>query len=206
MATADHSSGRSLRRDSAANRVRLITAASRVFGEHGTDTSLEQVAREAGLGMATLYRRFPTKEGLIREVVGAILEYIVEVARREVASSDGLGLERWLWVYADLQARKRGLLAHLLRDDASTRALHRELMSLLEQLVATARTRGTVRADVAVSDVVLIIFAVRGVTESIKYGDTQSWRRHLALALAGLKTPRVELNEFSDVYEGMTEL
>ena len=195
MPTVTPEPARPQRRDAAANRQRLITAASRVFGEHGTDASLETVAGTAGLNMATLYRRFPTKDGLVAEVVEVILGYIVDEARREAATGDGAGLRRWLWSYGRIQARKRGLVAHLLRDDRSTKALHVELTALLGRLVDDAKQHGTVRQDVTVSDIVLIMFSLQGVTQATRYGESAGWRRHLDLLLVGLQATSVELTQ-----------
>jgi AcrR family transcriptional regulator len=186
-------SGRPPRRDALENRDRLVLAASTVFGEHGTDASLELVAREADLGLATLFRRFPNKESLVTEVVNAILRHIVAVARGEAQTNDGLGLERWLWAYGDVQSRKRGLVAHFWVDDAGTEPLRTELMESLGVLLAQAKEHRRVREEIEITDVVLQLFALRGIAESVKYEESRSWRRHLAVVLAGLRPARSSL-------------
>lgn len=185
---------RAPRRDATENRGRLIQAASDVFGEHGTDVPLELVAAEAGLGMATLYRRFATKNELVAELVHSLLTYFVDVAAEEAATDDGQGLERWLAEYADVQSRKRGLLARIWAGDPATAELRARLQDLLGDLLGAAQGAGRVRPDAAVTDVLLAIYALRGVAESTGYDDADAWRRHLALVLAGLRTPGTALD------------
>ncbi|SEO85540.1 TetR/AcrR family transcriptional regulator [Trujillonella endophytica] len=192
MTTASASS-RVPRRDARENRQRLIQAASDVFGEHGTDVSLEVVAAEAGLGLATLYRRFPTKDELIAELVEAVLGHLVEVARRESAAEDGQGLERWLAEYADIQFRKRGFVARLWADPG-TGELRAELDGLLAELLDAAHDAGRVRPELTVPDILLVVHALRGVALSTGYDEPQAWRRLLALLLAGLRPGAAGLN------------
>jgi AcrR family transcriptional regulator len=186
-------SGRAPRRDALENRDRLVLAASTVFGEHGTDASLELVAREADLGLATLFRRFPNKEALVTEVVNAILRHIVAVARGEAQATDGQGFERWLWAYADIQSRKRGLVAHFWAEEAETAPLRADLMDSLGVLLDEAKAHRRVRDEIEISDVVLVIFALRGIAESVEYEEPKSWRRHVSLVLAGLRPSRSSL-------------
>ena len=72
---------KTLRRDAAQNRQRLLDAAEQVFAERGLEASVDEVARVAGVGMGTLYRRFPTKEALIAELVRELLEDVLLLAR-----------------------------------------------------------------------------------------------------------------------------
>jgi AcrR family transcriptional regulator len=186
-------SGRSPRRDARENRARLVIAASTVFGELGTDASLELVAREADLGLATLFRRFPNKEALVTEVVNAVFGHIVVVARAEAQTTDGLGFERWLMTYADIQSRKRGLVAHFWTDE--TESLRSALMESLADLLAGAKAKRRVRDEVEVSDVVLVMFALRGIADSVRYEEPSGWRRHVAVVLAGLRPSRSAFGE-----------
>src|SRR5450755_3121329 len=95
-AETDAARTRAPRRDAELNRTRLVQAAARVFGEHGTDASVELVAARAGLGLATLYRRFANKDALVAELIHGLLHHMVETARTEAGTPDGLGFERWL--------------------------------------------------------------------------------------------------------------
>jgi AcrR family transcriptional regulator len=185
---------RAVRRDAVENRARLIQAASDVFGEHGTDVSLDLVGAEAGLGMATLYRHFPTKNELVAELVQAIVGYLVQVARAEVGTDDGRGLERWLVEYADVQSRKRGILARMWAEDPAVDVLRAELFVLLDRLLADARARGRFRPEAELSDVLLVVFSLRGIAESTTYDEPGAWRRQLAVLLAGLASPGIPLD------------
>lgn len=185
---------RAPRRDAIENRHRLIQAASDVFGEHGTDVSLELVAARAGLGMATLYRRFPTKNDLVAELTQQLLNYLVDVAAEEASTDDGLGLERWLAEYADIQSRKRGMLGHLWANDPTTAPLRAKFSDLLATLLRQAQDAGRIRSDATLDDLLLLIYALRGIAASTAYDDTAAWRRHLAIALAGLRAPEPPLD------------
>src|ERR1700759_2475171 len=101
---------RALRRDAAENRKRILDAAGRVFAEHGLDGSVEEVARVAGVGMGTLYRRFPTKQALIDELVGEARRGLLARARAAAEYSDGTGLEVLLVSAGALQAEQLGCL------------------------------------------------------------------------------------------------
>jgi AcrR family transcriptional regulator len=185
---------RAPRRDAIENRHRLIQAASEVFGEHGTDVSLELVAAPAGLGMATLYRRFPTKNDIVAELTHQLLNYLVDVAAEEATTDDGLGLERWLTEYADLQSRKRGMLGHLWATDPTTAPLRDKFTELLGSLLRQAQEAGHIRPDATLDDVLLLIYALRGIAASTVYDDTGAWRRHLAITLAGLRITDIPLD------------
>src|ERR1700712_3398065 len=92
---------RPLRRDAAENRARILLAAGRVFDARGLDAGVEEIAREAGVGMGTLYRRFPTKDALIEALVRDLLEAIIAIADDAAAQPDGEGLEHFLEAACD---------------------------------------------------------------------------------------------------------
>src|ERR1700712_2754812 len=102
-----------LRRDAAENREKVLHAASRVFAEHGLDGSVEEVARVAGVGMGTLYRRFPTKDALIAELVRELLAYVLTLAHEARTVAHGQGLEQSLFAAGEAEASQRGCLARL---------------------------------------------------------------------------------------------
>jgi len=186
-AGTDAARARAPRRDAELNRVRLIQAAARVFGEHGTDASVELVAARAGLGLATLYRRFASKDALITELILGLLHHMVETARTETGTTDGLGFERWLAEYARVQAINRGTLGRLWSQAPETRAHKSELFTLLEALLADAKAHRRIRRDAHLNDVRLIIYALRGIAESTRYDENGAWQRHLSVVLCGLR-------------------
>ena len=175
------------RRDAELNRIRLVQAAAHVFGEHGTDASVEMVAARAGLGLATLYRRFASKDALIAELIHGLLHHMVETARTETGTPEGLGFERWLAEYARVQAINRGSLGRLWSRAPETAPQKTELFTLLETLLTDAKAHCRIRRDAHVNDVRLIIYALRGIAESTRYDENGAWQRHLSVVLSGLR-------------------
>jgi len=186
-AATDAGRARAPRRDAEQNRVRLVQAAAHVFGEHGTDASVEMVAARAGLGLATLYRRFASKDALIAELIHGLLHHMVETARTETGTPEGLGFERWLAEYARVQAINRGSLGRLWTQAPETAPQKTELFTLLDALLTDAKAHRRIRRDAHVNDVRLIIYALRGIAESTRYDENGAWQRHLSVVLSGLR-------------------
>lgn len=177
---------RTLRRDAAQNRRRLLEAARIVFAEHGLDAGVEEVAQAAGVGVGTLYRRFPTKYALIAELVREFMEKVVVLARQAEQVADGRGLEQLVYALGELQAANRGCLARIWTDDTST-ALRDEYRGLVAGLLAEAKAHGTIRHDAAVTDLDLLFWSLRGIIETTGELSTVAWRRQAAISLAGLR-------------------
>jgi AcrR family transcriptional regulator len=176
-----------LRRDAAENREKVLSAAGRVFAEHGPDGSVDEVARLAGVGMGTLYRRFPTKQALIDELVGDARRELLARARSAAERTDGTGLETLLVSAGELQASRRGCLHQLWnQSDAELDAMN-EFRKLLFRLLEAAQTLGRIRLDVTRTDISLVLWSMRGVIETTREIAPNAWRRHLELLLAGLR-------------------
>jgi AcrR family transcriptional regulator len=176
-----------LRRDAAENRARLLDAAALVFAEQGLDGSVEDVAREAGVGMGTLYRRFPTKQALIDELVGSLRRELLELARDAAERTDGTGLEELLLRAGHLQAEPRGCVERLWRhSDAELEAMT-EFRQILREQLASAQEHGRIRPDVVVTDISMLLWSLRGVIETTRAVAPNAWRRHLEILLAGLR-------------------
>src|ERR1700679_1823592 len=100
-----------LRRDAEANRERILETARQLFAEQGLETSMDEVARRAGVGPATLYRRFPTKEAVLDAVLGDVLGQFIGFAEEALQNDDAFaGLEFLLEQATQLQSANRGLL------------------------------------------------------------------------------------------------
>src|SRR5262245_7903037 len=128
MATS--TAARPLRRDARENRARILEAARSTFAELGIDASVEEIARRAGVGMGTLYRRFPTKDALVDAIFEEQLELMAAAAGQAAAADDAWeGLLGYLEYVVGRQAADRGLCAVV---GAHFRS---------EQLVARARAR-----------------------------------------------------------------
>jgi AcrR family transcriptional regulator len=180
-----------LRRDAAENRQRILDAAGGLFAQEGIDAPMEDVARRAGVGSATLYRRFPSKDALLEAILEERLAEYVALAERAAASERPFaGLVAFLEAVVELQARDRGfagILATRLADEERLARLRRRTRPLLEQLVARAHAEGTLRRDVAATDVPVLLWQLGRVVEATADVAPDAWRRYLALAVDGLR-------------------
>jgi len=152
--------GRKPRTDAARNRARILDTARRHFTEHGVDTALEAVAKEAGVGRATLYRHFPTREALL----AAVLEQPSEGLLAEREELRGVGdpdeaLRRWLLALEKYLGTFTGLpspvLAALAGHDSPLPVSCQELTAITEEFLAAAREGGTARPSVHGRDLFL---------------------------------------------------
>jgi AcrR family transcriptional regulator len=180
-----------LRRDAAANRERIVDSARRLFSEHGLDASMDDVARGAGVGAGTLYRRFPTKEALVDAILGEVLEryhaFSLEALGQEDAFA-GLGLLLEKTVLLQIENRAfLDVIALRLRDEPQLAAARERVRQLIEQLVAKAQTQGTLRGDLAPADVQVLVWELGRMVETTGGLAPELWRRYLALALDGLR-------------------
>ena len=141
---------RPLRRDARENRDRILAAAREAFAELGMEASVEEIAARAGVGVGTLYRRFPTKDALAEAVFEAHLDRVAEAAASALEAADPWeGLLGYLTHVVGLQAADRGLSeiigAHLRTEQLLGRARTR-LRPLVEELIARAQAAGDLRA------------------------------------------------------------
>jgi AcrR family transcriptional regulator len=182
--------GRTLRRDAAENRDRLVAAAVEVFDTQGLEASVTEIARVAGVGMGTLYRRFPTKAALIEALVQDQLETTIAIAREAAEHPDGTGLERFLEASSAHQAEHPGLLARLWTTDHEMVRIARRLIAAL---LADAQDHGRIRRDITNTDLTVAFFGIRGILEETRAEAPDAWRRHLELLVAGLRPGGDEL-------------
>jgi AcrR family transcriptional regulator len=183
---------RPLRQDAARNRERLLAAAADTFAEFGLDASVEQIAARAGVGMGTLYRRFPTKQALIDALVTDLLNDMLCLGRAALAQENGTGLESFLIGATEAQHTARGCLPQMWDSPASA-DLMAEVTEVVKRLLQQAHESGTIRPDVTHGDIRLVFFSLRGVLESTAEVAPDAWRRHLELVVAGLRPGGPEL-------------
>jgi AcrR family transcriptional regulator len=175
-----------LRRDAAENRRLVLDAAARVFAEHGLEASVEHIAQVAGVGIGTLYRRFPTKDALVAELVRDVLSTLCQLAADATDQPDGSGLEHFLVASSEYQAEHRGCLPRLWNADADDVAVH-EVRRTIATLLDDAKHHGVVRQDLTSTDLTLTMWSIRGVIETTRDVAPDAWRRHLDLLLAGMR-------------------
>ena len=177
---------RPLRRDAAANRERVLAAAAEVFHEDGLGAGLEDVARRAGVGVGTLYRRFPSREALLEALLSDLLRVYLDEAEQARALPDGTGLAVFVRTVAEVQATPRGCALRLWSSPA-VEELRAQLHVRMAALIGDAQRSGTCRDGVTVSDLVGVFVALRGIRETPTSTAGLDWRRHLELCLAGLR-------------------
>jgi AcrR family transcriptional regulator len=176
-----------LRRDAAANRERILAAAVEVFGTDGVRAGIDDIAKRAGVGVGTVYRRFPTKEALVQAIVAQLLADLVVVARSALEAPPTAGLAEFLTGAGELQARHAGSLWLLWSSGDECEQTVAELRAIVQQLLTRAQHARAVRHDLAYEDVVMVLWSLAGVVESARDVDPQLWRRTLEVLLLGLR-------------------
>ena len=185
---------RPLRRDAERNRQRILEVARDAFAEDGLAVTLDEIARRAGVGVGTVYRRFPDKEQLIdalfEERIGEMVK-IAEAALRCENAWDGLVsfLECATAAHADDRGLKEVALSGVHGLGRVSRA--RELMfPLVTRLVARAQAEGSLRPDVRATDMPLMQLMLGSLSECTRDVDPEAWRRYLGILTDGLRTSR----------------
>jgi AcrR family transcriptional regulator len=178
---------RRLRADAARNRAAIVAVARDAFAEHGLEAPLEAIAARAGVGIATLYRRFPTREKLIAAaLVEKVAEY-AEAARQALAAPDPWdGFVGFVLGICELQAGDRGLsdlLSMTLSADEQVEELRRTANELLITVIERAKAAGTLREDFVGEDLVLLLIATAAVMHVTRVDAPEAWRRFVALSL-----------------------
>jgi len=179
---------RPLRRDAARNRELILETAAEVFAEQGLDAGYDEIARRAGIGVGTVYRRFPERAELVQALFESRIQEIVLIAEEASSHPDAFeGLAWFLEQALSHQVADRGLkeaMAQAITADEH-RTIGRERLSpLIEQLVQRAQADGTLRADVAATDLGMQLMAMSSMTTG---AQPDLWRRYLALFLEGLR-------------------
>jgi AcrR family transcriptional regulator len=181
---------RPLRADAERNRKRLLDAAMEVFAEQGLEASTAEIARRAGVGQGTVFRRFPTKDDLVAAIVVDRMGEIAEAAAALLAQppADGRVL-RFMAGLASMHVRDRGLIeavngTRALADPAVHEA-HAALMDVVEELVKADREAGLIRDDLGAFDVMALAKAVASACEPGLTGA--GWKRYLAVVAPGLR-------------------
>ncbi len=189
MGTADAS--RPLRVDAERNRGRIVEAAQAAFAERGLDVPLEDVAGRAGVGIATLYRRFPTREGLIAACFERRVAEYANAAEEALEAPDAwAGFCAYVERVCAMQAADRGLRDVLTRTFPSARAMeaHRARgYELSVRMIERAQAAGALRADVVPEDLVLLLMANAGVVQGAGTAAPDAWRRFAALMLEAFR-------------------
>lgn len=185
-----------LRIDAQRNREQILLAAREIFATRGPDAPLDSIARRAGVGMATVYRRFPDRSSLISGVAVDILEQLIGILQTELADprSGFAGLRRFMHEAIDLRV---GSLIPILRErTTSTDEVDRLRIQTtlgLEPLIERAHATGELRPDATVGDLLTMTYLLSRPVE-IALAGPYDWadlaHRQLDIYLAGLRAQR----------------
>ena len=169
-----------LRADAQRNLERVLDAATEVFAASGPDASIDEIARLAGVGHGTVFRRFPTKDDLMFAVIERHVAEMRALAEEALAAADpGEAFFDFVHRVAELNMRTPGLHRCVVHCGGKPGAA--ELEQLVERIVSRAQRADAVRRDVKPADVQLL---VRSALTSAPEGQ---WRRYLEVVLDGLR-------------------
>jgi AcrR family transcriptional regulator len=188
--------GVGLRSDALANQDRVLDAAARAFARGDVDVSLRAIAREAGVGIATLYRRFPKRELLVEAVYRSESERLSEAANDLLVTSSQPVEALWAWLmqFLDYLATKRGManaLRVLLTSDEGLRLQTRaSLIAACERLLRAAAAAGQVRDNLDATQVVMAVGGFALIADEQQRPDLR--RQLLTLLFDGLRAGPVK--------------
>jgi AcrR family transcriptional regulator len=194
ITAVDGCEARPLRADARRNRERVLEAARSAFGAGGSDVSLDEIARRAGVGAGTVYRHFASKEALFEAVVFDRIGELVEEARALSDDPDpGRAFSSFVERLGREGARKRDLVEALADDgihlELGEAPIVQALIDVLAELLRRAQHAGAVRSDISVDDVVTVL---TGAAYAICHSraDDERTRRLLAIMYDGLRAHR----------------
>jgi AcrR family transcriptional regulator len=187
-------SPRHQRADAARNRQRLLAAASEVFRERGIEAGVGDIAERAGVGRATLFRNFPTKQDLVVAVMAELIREAVDHGRAVLESAgDNELLAPFVSLMAGRQQTDRALFEVVAEEDflsnADVRACHAEIIEVLDAMIAHDQARGFVREGIGAIDVLMLIKGACAVAEALADAGPESLERHVSLILAAIAAP-----------------
>lgn len=188
--SVERSSRRPLRADAARNQVRILQAARTVFGEKGLDVSLDEIAHHAGLGVATLYRRFPDRESLVVALFDLEIQKTIELAGAALAATDPWeGFTTLLRSVFAAVAEDKGIRQALISSRYGLRATTAnklELIRLLTLIVRRAQDDGSLRMEITARDIPPMILMVGVVADFACGANPRLWERYSMLLIDGL--------------------
>jgi AcrR family transcriptional regulator len=184
-----------LRADAVRNIERIVAGAQRVFARAGADAAMDDVAAEAGVGVATVYRRFPTKESLLRAVLYRRFDEVVEVALRQAEQEPD--------PREAMRIALSGAVSFLADDDQTVAAgsssglmtmdLAYRFVEPVAHIVRRGQRDGVIRTDLVTEDIPRIVLMLAGALPSM-HPATGGWHRYLDLILDMLCATRTELS------------
>jgi AcrR family transcriptional regulator len=182
--------GRAARRDAVRNRERVLAAADEVFAEQGLEATLADIAERAGVGIGTIYRRFPDKQSLIAALLDDKLA-LVEATAAEAAIAD-TGWEAFRGLLVSLSGLLQAdlALAEILTADDDRESGHRILDAIrptATKIIKRAQAEGTLRADVRFNDLSPLLVMATAASSFVTAGNPRSRARYIEVVLDGVR-------------------
>ena len=186
---------RRLRRDAAHNQERIVEAARIVFAARGVDVALEEIAKQAGVGLATLSRRFSRAELIEAVFTGRAAEYL-RIAEQAMNAPDGwTGFVGYLERLCEIQQQDRSLsdvLTLRMPDYAAVSQMRDQIYWAQLDLIRRAQREGTLRGDLVPEDVILLLLATGGIISATAETVPDSWRRVFALITESMRADHAQ--------------
>ncbi len=190
---------RPLRRDAEANRLRILAAAGEVFAEYGLEATLDDVAAHAGVGVGTVYRRFPDKHALAQTLFQQRIDEVVQLAESALQVKDPWkAIEHLMMGLMSLQAPDRGLREVILHGRCGgdqIRESRDRILPIVTQIVTRAQSAGVLRPDISPTDFPMFDLMVSSVSEHTSSVAPDLWRRYVSILLDGLRVRRTKFSE-----------
>jgi AcrR family transcriptional regulator len=188
---ADAVEGRPLRADAERNRAKILEAAADVFASAGVEATLHDVAARAGVGVGTVYRRFPHKEALLGALFDDKLREIIDLVQKASAEPDSwAALVGFFRSFTEMQSQNRGLYEVLNGSEyCQDRVAEARDVFLppIQRVLGRAQADGYVRSDLETSDLSVILLMLNAVGMISQDVSPHLWERYLDLVLEGIR-------------------
>jgi AcrR family transcriptional regulator len=186
---------RAPRADAQRNRGRVLDAARARMAEDGLEAQMDEIAREAGVGVGTVYRHFPNKQDLLQALTDDRFTGLAEAAREALEDPDPWsGFCSFMRYSAQVMAEDRSLSEAMDQEPEMCReaAGKAELLEAMPGLISRAQTAGELREDIVPEDIPSLICGLGRATRASEGGFAMGWERHIEIILAGLRTPAAD--------------
>jgi len=181
------------RSDAAANRQDIVEAGARLMADHGVTTTLIDVAKAAGVGVATVYRNFPNRDALLDGLFALTLDRLVELAKESAAIDNATqAFESYLFAVMRLHANDRGVVPVLMRANQSAsfaEQLAGQLGPRVQPLIESAQRAGTLRDGFTIQDLCLLSAMVGSVADLTRDSEPDLWERYARILIDGTRPP-----------------
>jgi AcrR family transcriptional regulator len=179
-----------LRADAERNRRRILDAAAEAFSESGLDVGVAEIARRAGVGAGTLFRRFPTKEDLIFAILEERMLELVAAGQTALEEDDpAVALRHFMFAGVEMHVQDQGFFDAVisrLNKEERLRELREQIVRIAAELIERAQVAGAVRDDLEPADVPLLMCAAASAAAPMQGALPELWRRYVGVILDGL--------------------